>query len=66
MGFQGCYCHRDVINNFAKFTYYVQYNNVKNKTGRLLNLVFSNIDCDVTHNVNFIVSEDSYYPSLSR
>lgn len=54
-----------LVHNMASFFNLTQHNTIRNCDDRCLDLVFSNFShCDVTRNVNPIVREDKYHPSL--
>ena len=52
------------LRNFTDFTNLNQYNGIANKDGRHLDLVFSNILCDVTADSLPLVGVDLYHPPL--
>lgn len=55
---------KQTIQNFATLLNFKQYNSVTNTTGRLLDLVFANIKCEVFHDNAPFVPEDIYHPAL--
>lgn len=54
-----------IINNFLQYTDLIQCNNIVNDSGRLLDLVFSNIDCQITRDNVPLVEEDLHHPTLN-
>lgn len=53
------------LHNFVDFHDLRQCNNISNTYGRLLDLVFSNLSCDVGKALDPLVEEDGYHPALS-
>lgn len=53
-----------LIHNFMNFTGMNQYNNIKNTYGRILDLILSDVNCDIYRDTSPIVNEDLYHPSL--
>lgn len=64
------YCNNDnntktiCLNNFSSFFNLNQLNNITNVNGRMLDLVFSNLKCEVMRNNIPFVTEDAYHPAL--
>lgn len=54
-----------LMNNFIEILNLHQYNNIKNVNNRTLDLVLSNISCDVTRNFEPFVEEDVHHPTLT-
>ena len=54
-----------IINNFVEFFDLAQLNYVLNSNNRLLDLVLSNLKCEVTYHSDPFVLEDSHHPALS-
>ena len=52
------------LNNFSHFYNFTQFNNVPNKFNCTLDLVFANVNCNVTRSEHALVIEDDYHPSL--
>lgn len=50
--------------NFIQFMGVTQLNNVTNVNNRLLDLVISNIQCQILHDTAPLVDEDQHHPSL--
>ena len=53
-----------IINNFLTFLDIQQHNNINNNRGRLLDLVFSNLGCEIVHDNAPLVNEDIFHPAL--
>lgn len=53
-----------LINDFINFVSLNQVNNVVNVNGRLLDLVFTNIQCKVFHDCLPLVKEDVHHPAI--
>lgn len=51
-------------NNFSNFLNLNQKNHILNVSHRLLDLVYTNIDCLISHSSEVITSEDNYHPAL--
>lgn len=54
----------NAINQFITFYDLQQMNNIRNSSGHLLDLVLSDMECDVIRNVPPIVPEDRHHSSL--
>jgi hypothetical protein len=54
-----------VINRFSQYLSLKQFNDIKNLSHRLLDLVFSSLECVVIHDSTPFVNEDLYHPALS-
>lgn len=52
------------INNFINFFSFNQLNHVLNVSDRLLDLLLSNIKCEVLHDNAPLLHEDVYHPAL--
>nr|CAH7742969.1 unnamed protein product [Callosobruchus chinensis] len=52
------------ITDFMNFLNLRQYNTVLNSLNRLLDLVMSNVECNVVRDVSPAVKEDDYHPAL--
>nr|CAH7719089.1 unnamed protein product [Callosobruchus chinensis] len=52
------------LNNFLSYFNATQYNNVLNSHQRLLDLVISNVECEVESDDNPLVLIDAYHPAL--
>nr|CAH7751865.1 unnamed protein product [Callosobruchus chinensis] len=52
------------LNNFLSYFNATQYNNVLNSHQRLLDLVISNVECQVESDENPLVLIDAYHPAL--
>nr|CAI5859178.1 unnamed protein product [Callosobruchus analis] len=52
------------LNNFLSFFGATRYNTVLNSYDRLLDLVISNVDCQVERDDNPLVQTDDYHPAL--
>lgn len=55
----------EVIQSFATFFNLIQYNNVTNHMGRVLDLVFGSIECDVAIIRDPFLRIDQYHPVLA-
>nr|CAI5835906.1 unnamed protein product [Callosobruchus analis] len=53
-----------MLNSFVQIVNVKQFNNVYNKSNRILDLVFHNSDCVVSKSLNSFVKEDSHHPAL--
>lgn len=53
------------VTNFLNITGLLQYNNILNHNGRLLDLLFSDMICRVVHDDKPLVIEDTHHPALS-
>jgi hypothetical protein len=54
-----------VINRFSQYLSLKQFNDIKNLSHRLLDLVFSSLECVVIHDSTPFVNEDLYHLALS-
>lgn len=54
----------EVIDEFLNITGLSQHNSICNEYGRLLDLIFSNIDCTLKRDTSPLVTEDAYHPAL--
>jgi hypothetical protein len=54
-----------VINRSSQYLSLKQFSDVKNLSHRLLDLVFSSLECVVIHDSTPFVNEDLYHPALS-
>lgn len=54
-----------IINNFMQYMGLSQFNNILNDSGRLLDLVLSNVNCQVTRDIIPLVNEDLHHPTLT-
>lgn len=53
-----------LMRNFIQFTGVTQYNDVVNVNDRLLDLVFSNMLCQILHDTAPLLAEDMHHPAL--
>lgn len=59
-----CDSHTAVLNNFLNLFGLVQYNDIFNKLGRLLDLVISHYICEVKRDELPLLREDDHHPAL--
>lgn len=57
-------CRANVLTNFIEMLNLKQFNDVKNLNGRLLDLIFSNIECHVSENEIALSKIDKHHPPL--
>jgi Reverse transcriptase (RNA-dependent DNA polymerase) len=53
-----------LLRQFENFFDLKQYNPIHNSTGRILDLVYSNINCTIQRNTLPFIAEDRYHPAL--
>lgn len=55
----------EIVNNFLNFFSFQQFNNIENINKRLLDLIISNVPCEVTRDYVPFLQEDDHHPSLT-
>lgn len=54
----------NIITNFSTYFGLQQHNGILNGSGRLLDLVFTNLKCEILHDNAPLVKEDIFHPAL--